>query len=160
LDISTSDTERIYFTIDRHRSGLDYHATDTSLMDDFQWWAVGTLAGALPGVGLILGPAIGLIPILAEYYSPSTQNLQGSHVWANGTYIDPWDPSFAPWYHKDRGTISFPVAIRFYDKGGGYHPYTFSVKMASWIKGDDSHFWSERKALSYAIDVTLDIMMI
>ena len=109
--------------------GLETGDKNVALMNDLLWWAVGLTANFFEGTtGIVYGAAIGLIPILIEYFAPEerSSSLKGSHVWANGTDIDPDS--------DDWGTISFSVEVRFYgSEGQGWKDYTFTVKMASWI---------------------------
>ena len=125
FDITGGDTTR--FKIDVAQSGIDTGDRNASLMNDLYWWTVGTLAGALPGVaGLVLGPAIGLIPILINYFEPSTIEDFGHHIWAKEINVDP--------NSDDRGTAAMFVEIRFYGiDGQGDTDYAFNVNMASWI---------------------------
>ena len=153
-DFDLSAGNDVYFKIDTSRSGLDIVDRNTQLMDDLYWWGMGTVAGMIPYAGLVLSPAIGLIPILEDYYAPQTQNSEGfSHVWANETFVDhhvniPQD---------DRGTISFPVEIRFYERGPGWQEYTFTTKMASWIHANQivpPQYWNDRDTYLYYTDST------
>jgi len=127
LDLSTSDDAR--FEIFQSKSGLDTGGGTPEIMDDLLWWNIGTLAGAIPVVGAYLGPAVGLLPILLQFYDPEWQSPPGvaSHVWANGTDVDG--------SVDDQGTISFYAEVRFYgiEGQGPEVPYTFTVKMASWL---------------------------
>lgn len=86
------------FTIDKERCGLGTGDKNTEFIGNLLWWAIALIASK---VNPVVGVAAGLVPIFAKYFSPSTSEIIGSHVWANETFIDP--------YSDNRGTISFVV---------------------------------------------------
>lgn len=139
----------VEFTIDTERCGLETGDKNTEFMGNLLWWATALIASK---VNPVVGVTAGLVPILAKYFSPSTSEIIGSHVWANGTFIDPDSDNW--------GTISFVVEVRFYgSQGEGLKDYTFSVKMVSWIAQEipGEYLNAMYKALPYTMELTFTV---
>jgi hypothetical protein len=148
-----------YLYIDSSRSGIDTGDRDVTLMHEIGWWNLGTLAGSVPAYGLILGPAIGTIPIVINYFQPPSYDPEDeNHVWAKEISVDP--------NNDDRGTASIAMEIRFYgtEGQGSDTDYTFNVNMASW-KGDIATEWGTGRQtvaprvddISYSTTVTFTV---
>jgi hypothetical protein len=142
----------VYYNLDTSRCGLDTGGTSSKFMTDFLWWTAGTVAGAIPVVGAVIGPAIGLVPLIQEYFD-TTVSWKGSgynYIYVNGTNVDPNSDS--------RGTISFFVQVRFYGtEGQGLTPYTFTFNAASWVGFFDPKYGSNYPryaCLTYTRDTT------
>lgn len=151
LDLS-SGGQTIHYKIETSESGLDNGGTTSTLMNDIYWWSLGAAAGAIPilGAGLVLGPAVGLVPIIHEYFNPTITPVDDAynHIYANGTFVNP--------HYTGRGTVGFHVRILFYgDVGPG--TFTFTVKMASWIAWTDAYtgrHMDRYKCIPYTQDLT------
>lgn len=153
FDLSSANTD-IRFTINTESTGLDF-GTGNELMDDLNWWAAGVLVGLTPGVGVFLGGAVGLIPIIKEYWNPTEgdQTDLNHHVWVNGTWADPdWN---------NRGTMSFLVEARFYGlEGQGARLYEFDTKMTSWVGWEEAGFFNHNwryRAIPHFTQVTYNV---
>lgn len=153
VDFDISGNSNTHFEVDVAKSGINTGDKDTALMNDLYWWNIGTLAGAIPSVGTVLGPAIGLIPIIIDYFEAPNHNYTiGNHVWAKEISFDP--------NSDDRGTAAMFVEIRFYGiEGQGDTDYTFNVNMVSWIgyMTLTGFFWPRLDDISFNTQLTFTI---
>jgi len=127
-DISLRRASNVSYVIDEYKSGCELGAKP-SIMNDVFWYGISVTAGFIPQVGVFLGPALDLLPILVASFQPASKVLSGEEAYANGTRINPCEQGL----DRGKGTIGFFVETRFYKHTGGVRTYTFTYGMASWI---------------------------
>lgn len=154
VDFDISGNSNTRFEVYVAKSGIDTGDKNVEFMNDLYWWNIGTLAGAIPSAGTVLGPGIGLIPIIINYFEPPNHNYTiGNHVWAKEVSFDP--------NSDDRGTAAMFVEIRFYGiEGQGDTDYTFNVNMASWIGWMDTwsgYMWPRDEDISFNTQLTFTV---
>jgi hypothetical protein len=141
-----------YFT----RSGTDNNQ-GASIMNDIRWWEIGTAAGLIPQYGVVLGPALGLIPIILGNFSPPDHSPDGAqpHIWANQVCVNS--------NNGGRGTAELFVEVQLYgNEGQPPTDYTFNVNLRSWLSAISSGVYVPRvndllysTSLSFAVNWTV-----
>jgi hypothetical protein len=153
-DVKLCRANDVKYVIDEFKSGCELGAKP-SIMNDVFWYIVSTTAGFIPHYGVYLGPVLGALPILGEYFQPASEDLWGEEASANGTRINESEEEF----DKGKGTIGYFVEVRFYKRAGGLRTYAFNYMMNSWIGWKKSiidfpcvRFLTNTTQLSFEVD--------